>query len=50
VPSKSKSQHRAMAAACSGKSGSGIPKSVGCEFMHADKGKVKSLPSKKKAK
>ena len=48
MPSKSKAQHRAMAAACSGKSNTGIPKSVGCEFMHADKGKVKSMPSKKR--
>lgn len=50
MPSKSKAQHRAMAAACSGKSNSKIPQSVGCEFMHADKGRVKSLPSRKKGK
>jgi hypothetical protein len=47
MPSTSKAQHRAMAAACTGKSTKGIPKKVGCEFMHADKGKVKSLRYKK---
>jgi hypothetical protein len=28
----------------------GIPQSVGAEFMHADKGRVKRLPEHKKAK
>lgn len=48
MPSVSKAQHRAMAAACSGKSKTGIPKKVGCEFMHADRGK--KLPERKKTK
>lgn len=50
MPSKSKAQHRAMAAACSGGSKSGIPRKVGCEFMHADKGKVKAMPARKRGK
>ena len=41
MPSKTQKQHRAMAAACKGKSTLGIPKKVGCEFMHADKKKRK---------
>lgn len=39
MPSKTKQQHGAMAAACKGKSTLGIPKKVGCEFMKADKGR-----------
>jgi hypothetical protein len=40
MPSVSGAQHRAMAAAMSGKSTLGIPKSVGADFVHADKGKT----------
>ena len=36
MPSKTPKQQRAMAAAASGKSTLGIPKSVGKEFMMAD--------------
>jgi hypothetical protein len=39
MPSKSLKQHQAMCAAMQGKSSSKIPKSVGAEFCHADKGK-----------
>lgn len=39
MPSVSKKQHQAMCAAAQGKSTSGIPKKVGAEFCHADKGK-----------
>ena len=45
-PSKTKKQHQAMCAAASGKSTSGIPKSVGAEFCHADKGKFKKKRKK----
>jgi len=38
MPSKTKAQARAMAAACHGKSTRGIPKKVGCEFSRADRG------------
>lgn len=38
MPSVSGAQHRAMAAAAEGHSTLGIPKDVGAEFMHADKG------------
>jgi hypothetical protein len=37
MPSKSDKQHRAMQAAAAGKSTKGIPKSVGKEFVAADK-------------
>ena len=37
MPSKTPRQRRAMAAACYGKSTSGIPKKVGCDFARADK-------------
>jgi hypothetical protein len=40
MPSVSGPQHRAMAAAMSGKSTLGIPQSVGADFVHADKGKT----------
>ena len=40
MPSKTPKQHRAMAAAASGKSNIGISKQVGQEFMKADKGKA----------
>lgn len=39
MPSTSEKQHKAMCAAAHGKSKSGIPKKVGKEFCHADKGK-----------
>ena len=39
MPSKSKKQHNAMAAACGGKSTLNIPKKVGCEYVAADKAK-----------
>jgi hypothetical protein len=39
MPSKSGKQHRAMEAAAHGKSNLGIPKSVGKDFVKADKGK-----------
>ena len=45
MPPKSEKQRRAMAAAAHGKSNIGIPKSVGQEFMAADKGG--KLPMKK---
>lgn len=48
MPSVSLAQHRAMEAAAHGHSTLGIPKKVGAEFSHADKGKVKNLPKKKK--
>ncbi len=43
MPSKTPKQHRAMAAAAHGKSDLGIPKSVGKEFLSADKGKAKKF-------
>ena len=46
MPNKSEAQRKAMAAAASGKSGLGIPKSVGKEFMAADKGG--KLPDRKR--
>lgn len=47
MPSKSKAQHAMMAAKCTGSSTmkGGPPKKVACEFMHADKGRVKHMPS-----
>lgn len=36
MPSVSKKQHNAMAAACGGKSTLGIPKTVGCEYVKHD--------------
>lgn len=47
MPSVSQAQHRAMEAAAHGNSTLGIPKKVGEEFSHADKGKVKKLPKRK---
>ena len=47
MPSKTLKQHRAMAAACKGRGKSKIPKDVGCEFMHADKGKTFKKRKKK---
>jgi hypothetical protein len=49
MPSTSKRQHGAMAAAAKGKSTLGIPKEVGREFIRADKGKTfkKAKPRKK---
>lgn len=41
MPSVSKAQRGAMAAACAGKSKLGIPKSVGCEFARHDMAKSK---------
>lgn len=38
MPSVSPQQHRAMEAAKAGKSTLGIPKSVGADFVAADKG------------
>lgn len=43
MPSQTARQHRAMAAAASGRGTLGIPKSVGAEFLHADKGKKFAL-------
>ena len=40
MPSVSKKQHNAMAAAAFGKSTLGIPKKVGKDFVKADKGKT----------
>ena len=45
MPSVSQAQRGAMAAAAAGKSNIGIPKSVGQEFMAADKGG--KLPARK---
>ena len=44
MPAVSGAQFSAMAAACAGKSKTGIPRKVGCEF--ARHGKPKSLPHK----
>ena len=41
MPTKTPKQHRAMAAACHGKSNLGIPKEVGCEMLHP---KANQLP------
>ena len=46
MPNVSEAQRKAMAAAAHGKSTLGIPKSVGKEFMAADKGG--KLPERKK--
>lgn len=43
MPSLSGAQHRAMAAAASGRGTIGIPRSVGAEFLHADRGKKFAL-------
>jgi len=48
MPPKSQAQRAAMGAAASGNSTLGIPKSVGKEFIAADKGG--KLPRKVKAK
>ena len=49
MPSRTEKQHKAMAAAAHGKSNLGIPKSVGKEFLKADKGKTfKGAKSKAK--
>lgn len=45
MPAQSKAQHRLMAASCRGESDA-VPKSTACEFMHADKGKVKAMPER----
>ncbi len=45
MPSVSQKQHGAMAAACKGNSTLGIPHSVGCDYMHADKGNT-GLPKR----
>lgn len=50
MPSKTAKQHRAMAAAAHGKSNIGIPKSVGQEFLKADKGKTFKASTKGKSK
>ena len=47
MPSKSDKQRRAMRAAAAGKSTIGIPKSVGQEYVRADR-KVKRSKSKRK--
>jgi hypothetical protein len=44
MPSQSKSQHRLMAMSCEGNGP--VPRKTACEFMHADKGKVKDMPEK----
>lgn len=46
MPPKSEAQRRAMAAAAHGKSTLGIPRSVGKEYIAADKGG--KLPKRKK--
>jgi hypothetical protein len=38
-----------MAAACTGNSDK-VSKKVGCEFMHADKGRMKNMPERKAMK
>ena len=48
MPMKSQAQRAAMGAAMSGKSTLGIPKSVGKEFIEADKGG--KLPKRKSSK
>lgn len=47
MPSVSKKQHRAMAAACYGESKVGIPKKVACEYVQADKAKTKHTTRRK---
>lgn len=47
MPSVSAKQHRAMEAAAHGKSNIGIPKSVGKEFVAADKKKKKGFKRSK---
>lgn len=41
MPSRTKKQARAMAAACKGRSKAGIPRKVGCDFLAADKAKAR---------
>ena len=48
MPSKTPEQHRAMAAAAHGHSTLGIPKSVGKEFLAADKRKAKAKTKKRR--
>ena len=48
MPSKTKKQARAMAAACKGRSTLGIPKDVGCEFMRHDRAKAKAKGKERK--
>ena len=51
MPSKTLKQHGAMAAAAHGKGLLGIPKSVGLDFLKADKGKkFKKVKEKKRGK
>ena len=50
MPSSTATQHRAMAAACKGRGRLGIPKDVGCEFMHADGRKTKHRKGKRARK
>jgi hypothetical protein len=51
MPPKSEAQRKAMAAAAHGKSTIGIPKSVGKDFIDADKGgKLPKRAKPKKAK
>lgn len=53
MPSVSKSQHRLMSLVATNPAAAkrlGIPQRVGADFMHADKGKVKSLPVHHKKK
>lgn len=45
MPSVSKKQRGAMAAACYGHSTLGIPKKVGCEYARHDAMKVRKKPS-----
>ena len=48
MPSKSKAQHRMMAACCNDPANCkhGLKRSVACEYMHADRGRVADLPAK----
>lgn len=48
MPSTSKKQHNAMAAAAYGKSSLGISSAVGKEFVKADKGKFVKVTKNKK--
>lgn len=50
MPSTSKKQHNAMLAAAYGHSTLGIPKSVGKEFVAADKAKIAKKPASKAKK
>ena len=50
MPSKTERQRRAMRAAAAGRSTLGIPKSVGKEFVAADRRAAKKKRAKKKTR